>query len=52
MQAAVAQPEIRDRLLAQGVVPMPGPASATAEQLAGEVTRWATVIKEARITLQ
>ncbi|WP_137179764.1 tripartite tricarboxylate transporter substrate binding protein [Roseomonas sp. AR75] len=52
MQAAVAQPEIRDRLLTQGVVPMPGPASATAEQLASQVTRWATVIKEARLTLQ
>ncbi len=52
MQAAVAQPEIRDRLAAQGVVPAPSAAAVTGGQLAAEVTRWARVIREARLQLQ
>jgi tripartite-type tricarboxylate transporter receptor subunit TctC len=52
MQAAVAQPEIRDRLLAQGVVPGPSTPAVTAEQLAGEVARWTRTIRDARIQLQ
>ena len=52
MQAAVARPEIRDRLLAQGVVPQPTAAAITGDQLGAEVTRWAQVIREARIQLQ
>jgi len=52
LQGAVAQPEIRGRLEAQGVIPMPRPAAATAAQLASEVPRWAPVIREARIQLQ
>jgi tripartite-type tricarboxylate transporter receptor subunit TctC len=52
MQAAVAQPEIRDRLLAQGVAPLPGTPAETAGQLGNEVTRWARVIRDARLQLQ
>jgi tripartite-type tricarboxylate transporter receptor subunit TctC len=52
LQAAVADPPIRDRLLAQGVVPLPGPPADTAAQLGAEVTRWAAVIREARLQLQ
>jgi tripartite-type tricarboxylate transporter receptor subunit TctC len=52
MQAAVAQPEIRDRLQAQGVAAAPTTAAQTAEQLGSEVTRWARVIREAGIRLQ
>ncbi len=46
------QPEVRERLLALGVVPFTGTPEALGDYLKLEVARWAKVIREAGIKLE
>ena len=48
----LAQPEVRERLLALGVVPFTGKPEALGDYLKFEVARWAKVIREAGIKLE
>ena len=48
----LAQPEVRERLLALGVAPFTGTPEALGDYLKSEVARWAKVIKEAGIKLE
>ncbi len=48
----LAQPEVRERLLALGVVPFTGTPQALGDYLKLEVVRWAKVIKDAGIKLE
>jgi tripartite-type tricarboxylate transporter receptor subunit TctC len=47
--ALMKEPEIRDRLLAQGAEPQPGPPEDLRKYLAGEIAKWGKVIREAGI---
>jgi len=47
--AAMSEPETRDRLLAQGAEPQPGPADDLRRYLAREIEVWGKVIREAGI---
>ena len=48
----LAQPEVRERLLALGVAPFTGTPEALSDYLKFEVARWAKVIREADIKLE
>ncbi len=48
----LAQPEVRERLLALGVAPFTGTPEALGDYLKSEVARWAKVIREAGIKLE
>ena len=43
------EPATRDRLLAQGAEPLPGPPEVLRNHLAGEIAKWGKVIREAGI---
>jgi tripartite-type tricarboxylate transporter receptor subunit TctC len=45
----MSEPETRDRLLAQGAEPQPGPADDLRRYLAREIEVWGKVIREAGI---
>jgi tripartite-type tricarboxylate transporter receptor subunit TctC len=47
--ALMKEPEVRDRLLAQGAEPQPGPPEDLRKYLAGEIEKWGKVIREAGI---
>ena len=47
--ALMKEPETRDRLLAQGAEPQPGPPEDLRKYLAGEIEKWGRVIREAGI---
>ncbi len=47
--ALMKEPETRDRLLAQGAEPQPGPPDELRKHLAGEIAKWGKVIREAGI---
>jgi len=47
--AGMSEPETRDRLLAQGAEPQPGPADDLRRYLAREIEVWGKVIREAGI---
>jgi tripartite-type tricarboxylate transporter receptor subunit TctC len=47
--ALMAEPETRDRLLAQGAEPQPGSPEDLRKYLAGEIEKWGKVIREAGI---
>jgi tripartite-type tricarboxylate transporter receptor subunit TctC len=48
---ALASPDVRDRLLAQGAEPMPGSPEAFAAFMREEMTKWAPVVKQAGVKL-
>ena len=47
--ALMKEPETRDRLLAQGAEPLPGPPDVLRKHLASEIAKWGKVIREAGI---
>ncbi len=47
--ALMKEPATRDRLLAQGAEPLPGPPDVLRKHLAGEIAKWGKVIREAGI---
>lgn len=47
----LGEPQVRERFLALGVVPLSGTPEALRDYLNFEITRWAKLIKEARIKL-
>lgn len=51
LQATAAQPDIRERLMQQGVTPDPRPSDITEQQLRSEIARWAQVVRSANIQL-
>lgn len=51
LQATVAQSDVRERLLQQGVIPDPRPPEITEQQLRAEVARWAEVVQRANLQL-
>ncbi|MBC9208310.1 tripartite tricarboxylate transporter substrate binding protein [Roseomonas aerophila] len=51
LRAALAQDDVRNRLIQQGVLPEPTTPEATAAQLREELSRWGKVIVEAKVTL-
>lgn len=50
--ALMKEPATRDRLLAQGAEPLPGPPDVLRKHLAGEIAKWGKVIREAGIKAQ
>jgi tripartite-type tricarboxylate transporter receptor subunit TctC len=51
LRAALAQDDVRSRLLQQGVLPESTSPEVTATQLQEELSRWAKVITEAKVSL-
>ena len=49
---AVESAELKERLIAQGIEPMPGGAAEFSRYLRAEIPKWAKVIKDARIPAQ
>ncbi|HRD86565.1 MAG TPA: tripartite tricarboxylate transporter substrate-binding protein, partial [Rubrivivax sp.] len=49
LAAAVAQPAVRDKLLAQGLLPLASKPVDFAQQIARETAVWAKVIREAGV---
>jgi tripartite-type tricarboxylate transporter receptor subunit TctC len=49
MARAVSTPAVAERLLAQGIIPSPGPAEAFSQDFAQEVAEWARVAQAAGI---
>ena len=47
--AIMKEPEMRDRLIAQGAEPLGGSADDLRKYLAGEISKWGKVIREAGI---
>ncbi len=52
LAAAMAEPAVRDRLLAQGIEPVAGPAEAFGREVAEEVALWAEVVRAAGIRVE
>ena len=48
----VEQPEVRERLVGLGLVPVGGTPAALGDHLKSEIARWAKVVKEAGIKLE
>jgi tripartite-type tricarboxylate transporter receptor subunit TctC len=48
---ALASPEVRDKLLAQGAEPMPGTPEAFGAFMQEEMAKWAPVVKQAGVKL-
>jgi tripartite-type tricarboxylate transporter receptor subunit TctC len=47
--ALMREPETRERLIAQGAEPLPGPPEVLRKHLADEIAKWSKVIREAGI---
>jgi len=50
--ASMQNPETRNRLLAQGAEPLPGPPDVLRKHLAAEIAKWSKVIRDAGIKAQ
>ncbi len=48
----VQQPEVRERFLSQGLVPIGGTPAELADYLKSEIARWSKVAKDARIKIE
>jgi tripartite-type tricarboxylate transporter receptor subunit TctC len=48
----VQQPEVRERFLNSGLVPIGGTPAALGDYLKSEIARWTKVVKEAGIKLE
>ena len=49
LSAIMKEPEMRDRLLANGAEPLSGPPDDLRRYLAGEIEKWGKVIRDAEI---
>jgi tripartite-type tricarboxylate transporter receptor subunit TctC len=49
LSALIKEPDVRDRLLANGAEPLSGPPGDLRRYLAGEIEKWGKVIREAGI---
>ena len=45
MQAALAEPEVRERIMADGAEPLPGTPEDYAADIDREETKWSKVVK-------
>lgn len=52
LNAVMKEPDVRERLIAQGAEPLGGPPDAARKYLANEIARWGKVIREAGITAE
>lgn len=48
----VKQPDVRDRIMSNGLVPIGGTPEALCDYLKSEIARWSKVVKEAGIKLE